>query len=106
MLGRERHVHGVAGHGAEMVDQASEAVDALSVGVALDRLLVLHGFGRLGLGHRRAAVRSSLIEIGVVEQQRRQGLAQMPLDMVGEPAQEEAAPGPEPMPGSAAPAGR
>ena len=40
MLGRERHAHAVAGHGTEMVDQAGEAIDAVAIGVALDRLLV------------------------------------------------------------------
>jgi hypothetical protein len=41
-LSRERHAHGVARHGAEMVDEAAEAVDWLAVGIALNRLL---GFG-------------------------------------------------------------
>ncbi len=41
MLGRERHAHAVAGHSAEMVDQAGEAIDAVAIGIALDRLLIL-----------------------------------------------------------------
>jgi len=34
MLFGERHAHGIAGHGAEMVDEPGEAVDAIAIGIA------------------------------------------------------------------------
>ena len=92
MLSRERHAHGVAGHGAEMVDQTGEAIDAVAIGVALDRLLGPRGWRGLCRHHRRRALGARAIEIGVVEQERGQRLAQMPFDIIGEHAQKDMGP--------------
>ena len=44
LLFGEWHAHGIARHGAEMVDEAVEAVDGLAIGIALDRLLGFRGW--------------------------------------------------------------
>jgi hypothetical protein len=68
MRARERHAHGVAGHGAERVDEAGEAVDAITVGVALDRLLGPRCCREFCRNDRRTSLRSRGIEVGIVKQ--------------------------------------
>src|SRR5262252_6192712 len=49
----ERNAHSVAGHGAELIHEAGEAMDPVAIGIALDRLFGARPGRGLGRGDRR-----------------------------------------------------
>jgi len=77
-----------------MRDEAGEAHDPLPIGGAFGCLFGLHGLGRFGAGNWRGPFRLGGNKLGVVEQKRGQGVPQMPLDVIGEHAQEDMSPHP------------
>ena len=83
------HPHGVGGQGAEVGEQGSEAVHGQVVFGALSGGLGACGGRAPGLLDHRGALSFGGGRVVVVEQERLEGLAHVPLDVVGEHAQQD-----------------
>ncbi len=87
----------LAGVLAARASGVGQVVDVSMVEGSASHLAGVLGLGVLradGLGHRRGAAGAGFVEVFVVEQHRLQALAHVPLDVVGQHAQEATRPTP------------
>ena len=83
-----RHGHGVASEGGEFSEQGLEAVDRQAVSGALGSGLAASGLGTLCGCDDGGSRGGSLGALMIVEQDRSQRLAHVPLEIIGEHAQQ------------------
>src|SRR5580704_17749068 len=86
LLGGDGGDEGVSGEGGEVIEKGTEAVDWEAVLGSAGGLLGNGGGGALGFGDDAGALRFGGILVGVVVEQRRQALAYMPFQVIGEDA--------------------
>ena len=91
LLGSDGGDEGVLGEGRQIGEKGSEAVDREAVAGSAGGLLGDGGAGALGFGDDAGALRFGGLLVAVVVEHRRQALAHMPFQVVGEHANKDVA---------------